>query len=117
MGETIHHLGNLSAGMTFKVLNNFLAATSTVAVRRVLTEAPALGLDQDKLLEVMSSSSGGTWFGNNFHQIAWSKEGYSPENTMGILEKDMGAFLDALTTDPTQLDEAILDGLRKMKAY
>ncbi|MCW9034773.1 MAG: NAD(P)-dependent oxidoreductase [Rhodospirillales bacterium] len=117
MGKTIHHLGKLGAGMTFKVLNNFLAATNTVAVRRVLAEAPALGLDQDKLLEVMSTSSGGTWFGNNFHQIAWSKEGYSPENTIGILEKDMGAFLDALETGSTSFDEAVLEGLRKMKPY
>ncbi len=117
MGKTIHHLGQLASGMTFKVLNNFMAATNTVAVRRILDEAPALGLDRNKLLEVMSTSSGGTWFGNNFHQIAWSKEGYSKDNTMGILEKDMQAFLEAVGTEPTKLDQAIFEGLTKLKPY
>lgn len=117
MGDTVHHLGKLGSGMTFKVLNNFLAATNTVAVRRVLAEAPKLGLDPDTLLEVMSTSSGASWFGDNFHKISWSKEGYRLDNTMGILEKDVKAYLDALTTEPTSFDEAVLGGLRKLKPY
>ena len=41
MGDKIHHLGPLGAGMTAKVLNNFCAASSTAATRTVLRWAAA----------------------------------------------------------------------------
>jgi 3-hydroxyisobutyrate dehydrogenase-like beta-hydroxyacid dehydrogenase len=97
MGQTIHHLGATGSGMTCKVLNNFVCAASVVAVRRAGLLAPELGLDPAKLREVMSSSSGASWFGNNFDRIKFAREGYDPANTMGIIRKDVGAFLDAVS--------------------
>lgn len=119
MGDKIHHLGDLSTGMTCKVLNNLLAATSVVAVRRVLKDADRLGLSPAKFLEVSSQSSGGNWFGTNFDQIPWATEGYASENTIGILEKDVTCMLDAVADHPDLVDggfeKTILDGLRALK--
>jgi 3-hydroxyisobutyrate dehydrogenase-like beta-hydroxyacid dehydrogenase len=118
MGREIHHLGPLSHGMAVKVLNNYCAAASVVATRRVLALAQALDVEPDRLLTVMRSSSGDNWFANNIDSIDWSGEGYSPDNTIGILEKDVRSALDAVgdSTGPDghgfrHLDAAVLAAL------
>jgi len=117
MGERIHHLGERGAGMTVKVINNFVATSSVVAVRRAMGAAAALGVERDALLDVMRTSSGGTWYGDHFDDIDWAREGYDPENTMGILEKDMASFLDALeATDGLAagpFEDAVLQSIRR----
>lgn len=119
MGAKTHHLGPLCSGMTCKVLNNLLAATSVVTVRRVMQDAEKLGLSASKLLEVSSQSSGATWFGDHFEQIAWGREGYSPTNTIGILEKDVKSMMDAVSDYPDLtkdgFEDAVLDALRGLK--
>jgi len=96
LGQFIHYLGDTGSGMTCKVLNNMVAASSIVAVRKALAASETLGLDPHRLLDVMRSSSGGTWYGNHFDDISWAREGYAPENTIAILEKDVKAYLDAV---------------------
>ncbi len=119
MGREIHHLGPLGHGMTVKVLNNYCAAASVVATRRVLALADALEVDRDRLLAVMGASSGGNWFADNLHAIDWSGEGYAPDNTIGILEKDVRSALDAVAglpeVDHKGLDAAILEALAALK--
>ncbi len=96
MGETIHHLGPTGAGLTCKVVNNFVAASGVIAVRHALASAEALGVDRETILKVMHSSSGATWYGSHFHEIDWALEGYDAGNTMGIIKKDVAAYLDAI---------------------
>ncbi len=116
MGDKIHHLGELGSGMTTKVLNNFVAATTVVVVRNVLKQAETLGLDKDVLLNVMGQSSGQTWFGSHFDEIDWSGEGHDPANTIGILVKDVRAFIDALPDGPEPLHEAVVAALQSLPA-
>lgn len=120
MGNKIHHLGGLTTGMTCKVLNNLLAATSVVTVRRVMRDAEKLGLDPKKLLEVSSQSSGASWFGDHFDQISWALEGYSADNTIGILEKDVLSMLDAVSDHPELtedgFEQAVLVALKNLKS-
>ncbi|MGF1526602.1 MAG: NAD(P)-dependent oxidoreductase, partial [Candidatus Competibacterales bacterium] len=126
MGRHIHHLGPLGAGMTVKVLNNFVAATSVVAVRRTLARAKALGIDPEVLRQVMAQSSGATWFGDHFATISWAREGYACDNTMAILEKDVNAALDALGELPVSgardgavdaFEGALLQALRQLEPW
>ena len=112
MGETFHHLGPVAAGMSCKGLNNFVCAASVAAVRRVGLLAPEFGLDPDKLREVMSSSSGSSWFGDNYDRIKFAREGYDPGNTMGIIRKDVGAYLDAVSGG----NEALLEDFEQAVA-
>ena len=107
MGRDLHFLGGLGKGMAGKVLNNFVAAACVTAVRQVLNEAENLDVAPDQLLQVMKSSSGGTWFGDNFDSISWSREQYDPANTIAIVEKDVNSLLDALQegqSDPDALN-------------
>ncbi len=95
MGSSFHHMGPFGSGMAAKVLNNLLAASNTVMTRMVLDWAESLQLDEEKLLDLINKSSGQNWFTSNFHQIEFSRDGYTPENTIGILKKDVLSALDA----------------------
>ncbi|WP_416897461.1 MAG: NAD(P)-dependent oxidoreductase [Minwuia sp.] len=116
MGGVIHRLGPLGAGATAKVLNNFVAATCVAAVRTVLDQSGPLGLDPARLRAVMDTSSGGTWYGQNLDRIDWAAETYDASNTIGILEKDVTAYLDAITEggSPDALTAAVLERLRTL---
>lgn len=118
MGRDVNHLGALGRGMTCKVLNNLLAATSTAAVRHVLDAADHLDFPRAELLEVARTSSGATWFGDNIADIHWADENYDPQNTIGILEKDLGALLDAINDAPqlgiNDFAKNIISALRKL---
>lgn len=115
MGDGIHHLGPVGAGMTCKVLNNFVGVVGVVAVRKALASARALGLDRRRLLDVMAMSSGSTWYGDNIDAIDWSRQGYDPGNTIGIIEKDVKAYLDALDGGAGAFETALLDELRMLE--
>ena len=95
MGAQINHIGNYGSGMMVKVLNNFIAASSVVSVRHVLHQAQKFELDIDALFKTIDTSSGQTWFGTNRADIEWFKENFENDNTMGILKKDVEAYVDS----------------------
>ena len=95
MGARINHIGNYGSGMMVKVLNNFIAASSVVSVRHVLHQAQKFELDIDALFKTIDTSSGQTWFGTNRADIEWFKENFENDNTMGILKKDVEAYVDS----------------------
>lgn len=107
LGKTVHHIGKFGSGMSVKVLNNFVASCSVVAVRHVLSEAKNLNISTYQLLEILNCSSGKTWFSENLYSIDWSKESYKKENTIGILEKDVNSYLDGLQDAGTKTNEAM----------
>ncbi|MEM7189874.1 MAG: NAD-binding protein, partial [Pseudomonadota bacterium] len=116
MGQKIHRMGGPGAGMTAKVLNNFVAASELVAVRRVLDWADELGIAQDRLLALMHDSSGQTWFGSNFESIEFSRDGYDPGNTIGIVKKDVESCLDAVdAATHVGLPEAVVAAVGDLK--
>jgi 3-hydroxyisobutyrate dehydrogenase-like beta-hydroxyacid dehydrogenase len=116
MGKKLHRMGPPGAGMTAKVLNNFVAASSVAATRWALARAGEAGVERDRLLALMHDSSGQTWFGSNFDRIEFACDGYDPQNTIGILEKDVESCLDAV--DPelrAGLPEAIIAAIASLR--
>jgi len=119
MGEQVHHMGPVGAGAACKVANNLCAAAGVVAVRRALKAATAYGIEAGELLDVMRTSSGATWYGDNLQKIDWATEGYDPANTMGILEKDVKSFVDALdgleNIESGPFEDAIIAEIRRIE--
>lgn len=99
MGQSFHRMGPLGAGMTAKVLNNILAASSTLLTRLALRQARRAGLEPEAMLALMHASSGQNWLASGFEVIEFAKHGFEPDNTIAILAKDVEAGLDAL--DPS----------------
>ncbi|MBY5931851.1 NAD-binding protein [Tateyamaria omphalii] len=113
MGEHFHHMGDFGAGMQTKVLNNLLAASHTAMTRLVLDWADEAGLDTQHLLNLIETSSGQNWLASGFNTIEFAKHGYAPDNSIGILVKDVDAALDAAPADadtslPKQVQATIL---------
>jgi 3-hydroxyisobutyrate dehydrogenase-like beta-hydroxyacid dehydrogenase len=96
MGPKIHRMGPTGAGMKTKVLNNFVAACGVAGARQAIDWAADLGMDRERLFALMNDSSGQNWFVSNFDAIEFSRDGYSSENTIGILKKDVESCLDAV---------------------
>lgn len=99
MGQHFHRMGAFGDGMAAKVLNNLLAASNTAMTRLVLEWATTQGIDEERLLDLIKTSSGQNWFASGFNSIEFSRDGYDPENTIGILVKDVAAALDAAPDD------------------
>ncbi len=116
MGTTLHPMGEFGAGMQAKVLNNLLAASSTAMTRLVLDWAQASGLDDKKLLNLIHSSSGQNWFASGGEDIEFFNDGMDPENTIGILIKDIDSALDAAPPGAdTSLPRSVRDAIRSLK--
>lgn len=115
MGTRFHHMGGFGAGMSAKVLNNLVAASSVAATRTALAWADRLGLDETHLLALMADSSGQTWFGSGFDQIEFARDGYAADNTIGILRKDVAAALDAVDAADDPLGRALVDVISELK--
>ena len=120
MGNEVHRLGPVGSGLKCKVVNNFVAAAGIVAVRHALASADALGVERETILEVMRTSSGSTWYGDNFDSIDWSDQAYAPTNTMGIVKKDVAAYLYAVdgmeTKSASDFEQAVHTHLGLIKA-
>nr|WP_306264594.1 NAD(P)-binding domain-containing protein [Pararhizobium sp. IMCC3301] len=116
MGTSFHTMGPFAAGMTAKVLNNLLAVSSTAMTRLVLDWADELGLDEKSLLALIDKSSGRNWFASGFEDIEFARDGHAPDNTIGILEKDISSALDAAPRGAdSALPNAVIEALRKLK--
>lgn len=115
MGRRLHRMGPYGAGMTAKVMNNLVAAASTATTRLALDWAEANGLEADRLLALMHDSSGQTWFGSHFDAIEFARDGHSPDNTIGIIVKDVESALAAMPEggDPA-LPRALQAALRAL---
>ena len=48
-------------------------------------------------------------------RISWAAEGYDPQNTIGILEKDLLSYLDAIDGEPGEFETALLAEIRRME--
>ncbi|SFR32537.1 3-hydroxyisobutyrate dehydrogenase [Yoonia tamlensis] len=115
MGDAIHPMGAYGAGMTGKVLNNLLAASHTAMTRLVLDWGDAQGMDETTLLALIGTASGQNWLASGFDEIEFARDGFSNDNSIGILAKDVGAALDIAPDGQTALPEAVQNAIRQLQ--
>ncbi|WP_101842617.1 NAD(P)-dependent oxidoreductase [Halobacillus sp. Marseille-P3879] len=58
IGENITHVGEVGSGHTMKALNNLISATTLAATGEALALGVKLGLDPNRMLDVVNSSTG-----------------------------------------------------------
>ena len=77
MGSKSVLCGPPSSGQAAKACNNMLLATTMIGVGETLSLGNNLGLDPEKLFEILSTSTGSCWAINNYCPI----EGVGPKST------------------------------------
>jgi len=76
MGQRIVHCGDGGAGQAAKICNNMLLGISMIGTCEAFALGEKLGLDKEKLFEVMSTSSGSCWSVNTYCPVP----GVGPES-------------------------------------
>lgn len=69
MGQKVVHCGTAGAGQTAKICNNMILAISMIGVGEGFNLGARLGLDAQKLFDVVSTSSGQCWAINDYCPI------------------------------------------------
>ncbi|MGN6548968.1 MAG: 3-hydroxyisobutyrate dehydrogenase [Pararhizobium sp.] len=66
MGQKVVHCGGPGAGQSAKICNNMILGVSMIAVCEAIALADRLGLDRQRLFDVVSTSSGACWSMNTY---------------------------------------------------
>lgn len=91
-GEKVFHLGDLGAGHTAKLINNFMGMTTVCAMSQAFAVADRAGIDGQQLFEIMSagpSNSPFMGFCKKYAVDGISDLGFSIDNAT----KDLGYFV------------------------
>lgn len=91
-GENVFHLGDLGAGHTTKLINNFMGMTTVCAMSQAFAVAKLAGVDRQQLYDIMSagpSNSPFMKFCKNYAVDGVSDLGFSINNA----NKDLGYFV------------------------
>jgi L-threonate 2-dehydrogenase len=90
----VYELGDRAGvGSSFKIVNQLLAGVHIAAACEAITFAKALGLDIEKVYEVITASAGNSWMFEN--RIPHVLEGdYAPRSSVDIFTKDLGIVSD-----------------------
>ena len=100
-GENVFHLGDLGAGHTTKLINNFMGMTTVCAMSQAFAVAELAGVDRQQLFDIMStgpSNSPFMHFCKNYAVDNVSDLGFSIANA----NKDLGYFLQMVEDLGTQ---------------
>lgn len=92
LGENVFYLGELGAGHTTKLINNFMGMTTVCAMSQAFAVATLAGVDRQQLFDIMStgpSNSPFMQFCKNYAVDGVSDLGFS----VGNANKDLGYFL------------------------
>jgi len=95
-GENIFYLGDLGAGHTTKLINNFMGMTSVTAMSQAFAVAKLAGVDRQQLYDIMSagpSNSPFMRFCKNYAVDDISDLGFSINNA----NKDLGYFVQMVS--------------------
>lgn len=90
MAQTVYELGDEAGiGASFKIVNQLLAGVHIAAACEAITFAKRLGLDIEKVFEVITRSAGNSWMFENRvpHVLAGD---YTPHSAVSIFTKDLG---------------------------
>jgi 3-hydroxyisobutyrate dehydrogenase len=97
MAGTIFHVGPLGAGMSAKIVSNFLLDGNVTLVREAIRIAASAGIEESRILEIIASNKmGSSWVSSSWGQIR-AHEDSSWNGKQGVVDmyhKDLQLALD-----------------------
>ena len=119
MGKNSILCGDIGAGQSAKICNNMLLATTMIAVGESFNLGKNLGLDLNKLFEVISTSTGSCWAVNSYCPIKGigptspADKNYEGGFATALMYKDLGLAVDAANETKSNIQY----GLETYKKY
>ena len=110
MGKNSILCGEEGSGQSAKICNNMLLASTMIAVGESFNLGKNLGLDLDKLFEVISNSTGSCWAVNSYcpikgiGPISPADRDYKGGFASALMYKDLGLAVDAATETKSKID-------------
>jgi len=104
MGQKSVHCGKSGAGQAAKICNNMILGITMIGTCEAFALADKLGLDRQKMFDVVSTSSGASWSINTYcpapgvGPISPADHGYVPGFAAELMVKDLGLAQDAAIT-------------------
>ena len=101
MGQKTVHCGDGGAGQAAKMCNNMLLAISMIGTCEAFALAEKVGLDRQRLFDVMSTSSGSCWSVNNYCPVPQvgpktpADDHYKPGFAASLMLKDLKLAMQA----------------------
>ena len=120
MGKNSILCGNSGAGQSAKICNNMLLATTMIAVGESFKLGKELGLDLNKLYDVLSTSTGSCWAVNTYCPIKGvgpnspSDNGYKGGFATSLMFKDLGLAKQAIEETNVSINYGV-QSLKKFK--
>jgi 3-hydroxyisobutyrate/3-hydroxypropionate dehydrogenase len=119
MGERIMWCGPPSSGLSAKLANNYILACMNIATAEAMNLGLRLGLDAQKLAEVINASTGANWCSRVNNPVKGVTPGapvdrdYDGGFGVRLMKKDLGLALDAADS----VDAKIVLGEHIAKVY
>ncbi len=70
MGKKVFHMGGVGSGLAIKLLNNIICTITIAGASEAIAVGLEAGVDLNKMLEVMKSSTGSSWVIDHWEFIA-----------------------------------------------
>ena len=92
MARTVFHVGPLGAGVSAKIISNFLGTSNVALVREALRMAAGAGIGEKEILAIIEDGGvGSSWVSNNWQRIRTQEENYTTgkEGMVEMWSKDL----------------------------
>ena len=113
MGKNSILCGKEGAGQSAKICNNMLLASTMISVGESFSLGKKLGLDLDKLFEVISTSTGSCWAVNSYCPIKGigpnspADKDYEGGFATALMYKDLGLAVDAAAETKSNINYGV----------
>ena len=78
MARTVFHVGPLGAGVSAKIISNYLGTSNVALVREALRMAAGAGIEEKEILRIIEDGGvGSSWVSNNWQRIRTQEENYT----------------------------------------
>jgi 2-hydroxymethylglutarate dehydrogenase len=89
MGKNIYYVGKIGSGHAVKALNNLCSAGTMAITSEAMVVATKMGLDPDKVIEIINVSSGRSWSSQYKFPTFVLNDAFNSGFTIGLLNKDI----------------------------
>jgi 3-hydroxyisobutyrate dehydrogenase-like beta-hydroxyacid dehydrogenase len=92
MAKSVFHVGPIGAGVSAKIISNFLGASNVALVREALRIAAGAGIDAKTILGIVEDGGvGSSWVSNNWQRIRTQERNYTTgkDGFVAMWSKDM----------------------------